>query len=154
MNKKKKISLIAINPDALQNTSIALLEAYALKDSHLLEKIVVKRFYFDALVPSQSNAIDLYIRQLLDFDGDIIGFSSYCWNIEIIIKMITEIKRIHSSVTIFLGGTEATGSSFELLSRHKEIDYIISGEGEVAFYEFLMFSVGMTDIDEVSNLYN
>lgn len=62
MNKKKKISLIAINPDALQNTSIALLEAYALKDSHLLEKIVVKRFYFDALVPSQSNAIDLYIR--------------------------------------------------------------------------------------------
>lgn len=62
MNKKKKISLIAINPDALQNTSIALLEAYALKDSNLLEKIVVKRFYFDALVPSQSNAIDLYIR--------------------------------------------------------------------------------------------
>ena len=65
---------------------------------------------------------------------DVIGFSSYLWNIELIKRLMTDIKLALPTVKIFLGGPEA-GYAGE--QKYPLADCVISGEGEAAVYEYL-----------------
>jgi len=75
-----------------------------------------------------------FINKIMNNNPDIIGFSTYCWNIDATIKIIKEIKKINKRVRIILGGRYALKS---LLTKHREIDFIIRGEGEIPFVYLL-----------------
>ena len=68
---------------------------------------------------------------LLKKDADIYCFSVYIWNIEITIKVAEMLKKAKPEAIIVLGGPECSYSSKELFEKHKFIDYILRGEGEV-----------------------
>ena len=150
---KKKIKLITLNPNNLHNTSTYLLKAYAEKNEIIREKCEIELQFFDAIYPVQSNAEELYLQQIMDNNPEVIGFSTYCWNIDITLRLIKKLKLLLPTTVIFLGGPEATGQKKLLMQQKEEIDYIISGEGEISFEKFLLFLVGeINDIEEVSNL--
>ena len=67
---------------------------------------------------------------------DVVAFSCYIWNIEQTLKVAERIKAINHAVKILLGGPEVSYEWEEIIA-HDCIDYIICGEGEIPFHEFL-----------------
>lgn len=69
-------------------------------------------------------------------DFELVAFSCYIWNITQTLEVCKHIKQISPNTKILLGGPEVSYDMEEQL-QNKDIDYIISGEGEIPFSEFL-----------------
>ncbi len=69
--------------------------------------------------------------------ADVIGFSCNIWNIEQILTISRRIKQVAPDTVIILGGPEVWEDPEGILEDNPEIDYIICGEGEIAFKEWL-----------------
>jgi len=67
---------------------------------------------------------------------DLVAFSCYIWNISQTLEVTQRIKALNPDVTILLGGPEVSYEYDNVISR-ADVDYIIAGEGEVAFSEFM-----------------
>ncbi len=66
----------------------------------------------------------------------IIAFSCYIWNITPTLEVIKKIKKLNPVCKIILGGPEVSYEWQDIIAL-TEIDYIIVGEGETPFTEFL-----------------
>jgi len=67
---------------------------------------------------------------------DVVAFSCYIWNITPILAVAKKIKELKSDCKILLGGPEVSYEYDEIISL-PFIDFIIVGEGETPFGEFL-----------------
>ena len=67
---------------------------------------------------------------------EVVAFSCYIWNITHTLAVAKKIKEKDPSVKILLGGPEVSYEWQEVMAR-PEIDYIITGEGEIPFRDFL-----------------
>ena len=72
----------------------------------------------------------IYNRLPLD-DCDLIGFCTYIWNKEYVLKLCDIIKN-RTKTKIALGGPEVSYNAEEIL-QNTNVDYVISGEGELVF---------------------
>jgi radical SAM superfamily enzyme YgiQ (UPF0313 family) len=70
------------------------------------------------------------VHHILRSQGNIIGFSCYIWNMELILKVSQMIKQANPDVKILMGGPEVSFDGKELLTQYPWLDYIIAGEGE------------------------
>lgn len=84
--------------------------------------------------------IEKILESIISESPDIVGFSCYIWNIEYITKLSKLIKLIDSNIEILYGGPEV---SFECDSflKNSDGDYLIKGEGEETFKEFVKLRV-------------
>ncbi|MES2514246.1 MAG: DUF4080 domain-containing protein [Bacteroidota bacterium] len=69
---------------------------------------------------------------------DVVAFSCYIWNITQTLNVCEKIKHLNPATKILLGGPEVS-YEYEDIITLPHIDYIILGEGETAFEEFLEF---------------
>jgi radical SAM superfamily enzyme YgiQ (UPF0313 family) len=69
-------------------------------------------------------------------DFDVIAFSCYIWNITQTLEVAKLIKQINPNTKILLGGPEVSYEYSDIISRD-EVDFIILGEGETPFTEFI-----------------
>jgi len=69
---------------------------------------------------------------------DVVAFSCYIWNITQTLAVCEKIKAINPNTKILLGGPEVS-YEYEGIIALNHVDYIIVGEGEIAFQEFLDF---------------
>ena len=76
------------------------------------------------------------IESLVSQKPDAIGFSCYIWNIELVIKVSSAVKKLLPDCTILLGGPEVSFDAPELMRSHSFIDVIIRGPGEAPFQQF------------------
>ncbi|MBQ6860460.1 MAG: DUF4080 domain-containing protein [Clostridia bacterium] len=83
--------------------------------------------------------INKILREIYDRDANVIAFSVYLWNIDEILKLSENIKKIQPKIKIVLGGPEVTYQSRLLLEKYTFIDYILIGEGEESFPKLLDF---------------
>lgn len=67
---------------------------------------------------------------------DIVAFSCYIWNITHTLEVAKRIKALNPATKILLGGPEVSYEWEEML-KEDCVDYIITGEGEIPFHEFL-----------------
>jgi anaerobic magnesium-protoporphyrin IX monomethyl ester cyclase len=67
---------------------------------------------------------------------DVVAFSCYIWNITQTLEVARRIKTINPHTKILLGGPEAS-YEWEEMIQHDCVDFIITGEGEIPFHEFL-----------------
>jgi anaerobic magnesium-protoporphyrin IX monomethyl ester cyclase len=67
---------------------------------------------------------------------DVVAFSCYIWNITQTLAVARQIKAINPATKILLGGPEVS-YEWEGLIKEDCIDFIITGEGEIPFHEFL-----------------
>ena len=68
---------------------------------------------------------------------DIIGVSVNIWNRDGCIQLAKAVKCRHPDTVILAGGQEVSGSVIDYLDFIPEFDYIIDGEGEIPFQQFL-----------------
>lgn len=66
----------------------------------------------------------------------IVAFSVYIWNVELIKELCIKLKNINQNLIIIFGGPEVSYEIDYFLDNY-EIDYLISGEGEIAFKQLL-----------------
>ncbi len=81
--------------------------------------------------------IENIIMDITEKKYDLICFSVYIWNIEHVLKLSNILKQIDTNMKIVLGGPEVTYSSEKVLRENKQIDYIMLGEGEIVYPEFI-----------------
>lgn len=79
---------------------------------------------------------------------EVVAFSCYIWNITQTLKVARQIKAGNPKIKILLGGPEVSYEWEEMIA-HDCIDYIICGEGEIPFHEFLTH---YPDVSKVPNL--
>lgn len=80
-----------------------------------------------------NDAIQSVAEQLLISVPDIIGIGVYIWNAREVSELIHIIKKVSPNTTIILGGPEVSYEPFRI--NFDLADFIIQGEGDVAFYD-------------------
>ncbi|MCT4509186.1 MAG: B12-binding domain-containing radical SAM protein [Tepidibacter sp.] len=99
-----------------------------------------------------NNSVDYILKEIYKQKSDIVVFSTYIWNVDDTIKICKNLKKVSPHIKILLGGPEVSYDFEEFMREHKCIDYIIYGEGELTFREFIEYSLGKKDIDNVDGL--
>lgn len=101
---------------------------------------------------SINDRVEKILEEIIKEKANVIAFSTYIWNIEIITKLSNLIKLVDENIEIIYGGPEVSYDSQGIL---KELngDYIIEGEGEKTFREFVEYKLDERDLKEVRGLY-
>ncbi|AMS26212.1 cobalamin-binding protein [Bacteroidetes bacterium UKL13-3] len=81
-------------------------------------------------------------------DFDVVAFSCYIWNITQTLATARALKKLNPNIKIMLGGPEVSYEYNDVITL-PEVDYIILGEGEIPFAEFLD---AYPNIESVGNL--
>lgn len=69
-------------------------------------------------------------------DFEVVAFSCYIWNITQTLAAARALKAINPNIKIMLGGPEVSYEYTDVINL-PEVDYIILGEGEIPFADFL-----------------
>ncbi len=83
-----------------------------------------------------NNSVEDIVADISSHNPDVVGISTYIWNIEHVHKVAHTLKLINPDVKIFLGGPEASFDAEELLKKDYT-DWVVKGEGESAFMDML-----------------
>ncbi len=78
------------------------------------------------------------LGEIFSANAELICFSSYVWNIEYIKEIAYIIKEAKNNVRILCGGPEVSFEVEKFMNDQSFIDYVIFGEGELTFREFLL----------------
>lgn len=79
---------------------------------------------------------------------DVVAFSCYIWNISQTLEVTKRIKALNPATKILLGGPEVSYDWNDIIKRN-DVDYIITGEGEIPFNSFLQ---SYPDVEAIPNL--
>ncbi|WP_415397174.1 DUF4080 domain-containing protein [Sulfurimonas sp. CS5] len=82
---------------------------------------------------SINDSVQTIAEKLLIDSPKIIGIGVYIWNAKEVSELLHIIKKISPQTKIILGGPEVTHEPFRV--NFDEADFIIQGEGDIAFYE-------------------
>ncbi len=93
---------------------------------------------YDTLVMESSinGDTESFADQIINEKPDVVAFSCYIWNITKTLEICRIIKRNHDC-KIVLGGPEVAYRPKDILEKYEFVDFVLSGEGEWTFPEFL-----------------
>ncbi len=77
-----------------------------------------------------------FARKIIDEKPNVVAFSCYIWNITKTLEIARLIKR-NCNCKIVLGGPEVAYRPKDVLEKYEFIDFVLSGEGEWTFPDFL-----------------
>lgn len=93
------------------------------------------------------------LNSILEKNPDVIGFSCYIWNIELVKKLVSDIKEISPHITVFLGGPEVSYNK-SLFKEIPQIDFVIRGEGEIPILKLLKGEDNVLGVCKSDNEYH
>jgi radical SAM superfamily enzyme YgiQ (UPF0313 family) len=102
-----------------------------------------------ALVDLGREDVDGYVREILAFDPDLVGFSIFVWSTPILVAVAREIKRRRPACLIVFGGPSARTALFDLNYYRCAADYldvVVEGDGEIVFRDV----AALPDLSRVS----
>lgn len=77
------------------------------------------------------------LAHLYEKKPEVVGFSCYLWNIEYVLAVAEDLKKILPGLKIIVGGPEVSYHPVEVLKTTPFLDIIMIGEGERTFKEYL-----------------
>lgn len=96
------------------------------------------------------NNIDIHIREytinnenekilnsLYMENADVVAFSCYIWNIDVVLSIARELKKVQPNAAIWLGGPEVSYDAKRVLENNGFIQLVMRGEGEKTFIELV-----------------
>lgn len=123
-----KIVLVAINAKYIHsNLAVYSLRAYA---AGFDCDIVIKEYTINQY--TENILADLYLER-----ADLLAFSCYIWNIEIVKELVSDLSRLCPDLPIWLGGPEVSYDPEVVLKHHPGVTGIMLGEGEATFADLL-----------------
>lgn len=113
-------------------------------------------FKVNILEYTTKDNIDNILNDLIKANPDVIGFSTYIWNIEFILTLLNKLldngsRAVLSHSKIILGGPEVSYESSHLLKEYP-IDYILKGEAEISFNQLLHAINDNTDVSKIPGI--
>jgi len=149
---RTRVLLVAINMPGHYSLPVRILALMANQSQDLIAKYDVR--YLEFL--NKENPAD--IANIIGKQGpNLMGFSVNIWNREITFSVLARLKQTHPDRKTLLGGQEVSNSVVDYLAHNAAIDYLIDGEGERPFLQFLEnwnpIKKELEDPDQVSGLY-
>lgn len=86
--------------------------------------------------------LEYILGQIMEKSPQIIGFSCYLWNMDMVRQLSRSLKLLLPQCSIIYGGPEVSYTAYDELSSNTFVDYLLTGEGEATFaqlYEHLVF---------------
>ena len=145
---KKKIALISYNWANHFSLALGYLKAYALKNDFIRQNTDIEIIDFD----TEGLNVQQVIYYLAQRKPDIVGFSSYCWNIEKVLDTARILKTLHPHIKIVLGGPEVGPIGSKYLREYAFLDVVIKGEGEITFAELVKYYLGQVSLEEIAGI--
>ncbi|MCR5420691.1 MAG: B12-binding domain-containing radical SAM protein [Lachnospiraceae bacterium] len=138
-----KFLLVAVNAKYIHsNPAVYSLYAYAKKD------------YADVVEIAEytiNQRVEDILAAIYDIKPDVIGFSCYIWNRNIIEELLYDLPKILPYADIWLGGPEVSYGSAAILEQFPSVRGIMVGEGEITFRELLKKYCG-NDTDDFTSV--
>ncbi len=132
-------ALIAINAKYIHsNLAIQYLKSYCKSNN-----IDVTALEFNI-----NDSIDNILSDIYLTEYNVLAFSCYIWNIEIVLKICGSIKKMRPDSVIILGGPEVSYESLDLIGSYA--DFIVAGEGEITFFQLIKYLEG--DIKDLKSI--
>ncbi|OPX46105.1 B12-binding domain-containing radical SAM protein [Clostridium thermobutyricum] len=91
------------------------------------------------------------LEEIIKEKPDVVAFSTYIWNVEMVGRLADLIKRVDENIEILYGGPEVSYDSTIFLKEHIG-DYVIVGEGEKTLREFIEYKLGKREITSIRGL--
>ena len=96
-----------------------------------------KKSYNALVLESTINGdIEEFANQILNEKPDVVAFSCYIWNITKTLEICRIINQ-NCACKIVLGGPEVAYRQKDVLEKYPYVDYVLAGEGEWTFSDFL-----------------
>lgn len=92
------------------------------------------------------------LEEIIREKPDVVAFSTYIWNVEIVSRISNLIKRVDSNIEILYGGPEVSFDSRTFLKENVG-EYVIEGEGEKTYRDFILYKLGKMELQEVRGLH-
>jgi radical SAM superfamily enzyme YgiQ (UPF0313 family) len=127
---KLKVMLMMLHhgADRIPALSISCLGAYALAQPKLAGRVDI------ALHNPSLDDDELALLARVEAERPaVLGLSCYAWNLNRSLALAGQIKMLRPEVVVVLGGPQVSFDAPALLERHRAVDYVVCGEGEVAF---------------------
>lgn len=77
------------------------------------------------------------LEKIMDCKADVYAFSVHIWNKPFVYRLIAMLKKLRPEATIVVGGPEVAFDAERIFAELPAIDYIVQGEGEKVFADFL-----------------
>lgn len=138
-----KILLTGINSQYIHsNLAIRCLKAFT-KDMDYEAK--VKEFTIN-------DRDENVLEQIIEEKARVVAFSVYIWNVEMVKRLSKLIKLVDPEIEILYGGPEVSYDSRAFLTETNG-DYVIEGEGEKTYREFVEYKLGLRKVDDIRGLH-
>ena len=83
---------------------------------------------------------------------DVVAFSCYIWNLQMIERVLEDLPRVLPEVQIWAGGPEVSYDAPEFLKKHDCMTGVMMGEGEETFLELMEYWHGKKKLNEISGI--
>ena len=100
---------------------------------------------------SINDRVENILEGIIEEKPDVVAFSCYIWNMEFVNRLAELIKLVNPNIEILYGGPEVSYEGKEFLENH-EGEYVIVGEGEKTFREFVLYKLGEVKIEDIKGL--
>jgi radical SAM superfamily enzyme YgiQ (UPF0313 family) len=133
---KNRILLVGINAKYIHsNPAIYSLRAYA-------DKYYGNRptgAVLDIVEYTINQSLDLIMADLYGRTPDVVAFSCYIWNWNLVRDITRELPKVLSGVEIWLGGPEVSYHADKIVDEFPQVSGVMVGEGEETFLELLRY---------------
>ena len=137
-----------VNDEYASPLAIGYLKAYAEKKG-LGKKCDIE--IMDETWMNLSNDFAL-IKTITGKKPDILGFSTYSWNIERTLYIAGQVKKSLPDVKVVLGGPEINPDNLNVVAK-PQIDILVNGEGESSFVNILNhFLDGKSELERINGI--
>lgn len=89
-----------------------------------------------------NNQTDDIFRSIYQKKPDLLFFSCYIWNRNVILEIAENMHKVLPETIIWAGGPEVSYDALEFLQEHPAFTGIMCGEGEKTFHDLLKFYLG------------
>ncbi|MBO5418152.1 MAG: B12-binding domain-containing radical SAM protein [Clostridia bacterium] len=134
--KIKKVCICGINSQYIHsNPAVYSLAAYYYENSRFSG--TDKAF---SVTIKEYTVNDIIGNILLDIAAErpeVLAFSVYIWNVETVKKLLSDVSKVLPETQVVIGGPEVSFGTEHCGIDDNLFDFVIEGEGELAFTEFL-----------------
>ena len=137
-----KVLLIGVNSRFTHsNLAVRYLKSFT---EDLEYKCIIREF-------SINDRVERIVQEIISEKADIVAFSCYIWNKDYVKQISDLLKLIDNNIKLLYGGPEVSFESREYL-KDSLADYLIEGEGEETYREFIECILVKGDLKAVKGL--
>jgi radical SAM superfamily enzyme YgiQ (UPF0313 family) len=136
--------------------SIFTLKSFLLNDKSIAEFLTVATNHYHYILPSRlEETCNEISADIVSFQPNLVGFSTYTWNYDAVIRIAEIIKKEYRKIKVLLGGPEIAASDvIKGKFNNLPVDFIICGEGEMPLLRLMrcMVQDDSNGLQEISRL--